>query len=57
MLGAKALLGRLLLPDEDKPGKPVVAILTYGAATAIQLRSARRGHEHYAEWQAGSDAY
>jgi len=31
MLGAKALLGRLLLPDEDKPGKPAVAILTYGA--------------------------
>ncbi|HKV25056.1 MAG TPA: ABC transporter permease [Candidatus Acidoferrum sp.] len=28
MLGAKPLLGRLLLPDEDKPGKPAVAILT-----------------------------
>jgi predicted permease len=28
MLGAKPLLGRLLLPDEDKPGKPDVAILT-----------------------------
>ncbi len=28
MLGAKPLLGRLLLPDEDKPGKPRVAILT-----------------------------
>ena len=28
MLGAKALLGRLLLPEEDKPGKPAVAILS-----------------------------
>jgi predicted permease len=31
MLGAKALIGRLLLPEEDKPGKPAVAILTYKA--------------------------
>ncbi len=29
MLGAKPLLGRLLLPEEDKPGKPQVAILSY----------------------------
>src|SRR3954452_24889269 len=29
MLGAKPLLGRLLLPDEDKPGKPEVAILSH----------------------------
>ncbi len=28
MLGAKPLLGRLFLPEEDKPGKPDVAILT-----------------------------
>ena len=28
ILGAKPLLGRLLLPEEDKPGKPDVAILT-----------------------------
>ena len=28
MLGAKPLLGRLLLPEEDKPGMPDVAILT-----------------------------
>jgi predicted permease len=28
MLGAKPLLGRLLLPEEDKPGTPDVAILT-----------------------------
>src|ERR1700688_4920736 len=28
MLGAKTLLGRLLLPVEDKPGKPAVAILS-----------------------------
>src|SRR5215472_16242215 len=28
MLGAKPLLGRLLLPEEDKPGKPPVAILS-----------------------------
>ncbi len=30
MLGAKPLLGRLLLPEEDKPGKPPVGILSYG---------------------------
>ncbi|MGO9269147.1 MAG: ABC transporter permease [Terriglobia bacterium] len=29
MLGAKPLLGRLLLPEEDKPGKPPVVILSY----------------------------
>jgi predicted permease len=29
MLGAQPLLGRLLLPEEDKPGKPPVAILSY----------------------------
>ena len=28
MLSAKPLLGRLLLPEEDKPGKPAVAILS-----------------------------
>jgi len=30
MLGAKPLLGRLLLPEEDRPGKPPVVILSYG---------------------------
>jgi predicted permease len=29
MLGARPLLGRLLLPDEDKPGKAQVALLSY----------------------------
>ena len=29
MLGAKPLVGRVLLPEEDKPGKPPVAILSY----------------------------
>jgi predicted permease len=29
LLGARAMLGRVLLPEEDKPGKPVVAILSY----------------------------
>jgi predicted permease len=28
MFGARALLGRTLLPEEDRPGKPPVAILT-----------------------------
>ncbi|HEV2278033.1 MAG TPA: ABC transporter permease [Acidobacteriaceae bacterium] len=31
MLGAKPLLGRTLLPEEDKPGQPAVAILSHGA--------------------------
>src|SRR5579863_508689 len=31
MLGAKPLLGRALLPQEDKPGQPAVAILSNGA--------------------------
>jgi len=30
LLGARPALGRLLLPDEDKPGKPPVAILSHG---------------------------
>src|ERR1700681_3607548 len=30
MLGAKALLGRTLLPEEDQPGKAPVALLTHG---------------------------
>src|SRR5579863_1675269 len=29
MLGAKPLYGRLLRPDEDKPGQPPVVILSY----------------------------
>src|ERR1700683_4305638 len=31
MLGAKAFLGRTLLPEEDRPGKPPVAILSNSA--------------------------
>jgi putative ABC transport system permease protein len=31
MLGAKPLMGRLLLPEEDTPGKPAAAILSYRA--------------------------
>ena len=30
MLGARPLLGRTLLPEEDKPGQPAVAILSNG---------------------------
>jgi predicted permease len=30
ILGARALLGRTLLPEDDRPGKPLVAVLTYG---------------------------
>src|SRR5262245_50163036 len=30
MLGASPLLGRVLLPEEDSPGKPPSVILTYG---------------------------
>ncbi len=29
MLGARPLLGRVLLPEEDRPGKPPVAIISY----------------------------
>lgn len=30
MLGAKAMLGRVFLPEEDEPGKPQTVVLTYG---------------------------
>jgi predicted permease len=30
VLGARALLGRTMLPEDDRPGKPLVAVLTYG---------------------------
>src|SRR5262245_30050374 len=30
LLGAKALLGRVLLPQEDEPGKAATVILSYG---------------------------
>ena len=30
MLGARPALGRLLTPDEDSPGRPATAVLTYG---------------------------
>src|SRR5665213_1485524 len=30
ILGAKALLGRTLLSEDDTPGKPLVAVMTYG---------------------------
>jgi predicted permease len=30
MLGAKPILGRILLPEEDLPGKPKNVVLTYG---------------------------
>src|SRR5271163_1343718 len=29
MLGVKPLLGRIFLPDEDRPGKPDAVVLTY----------------------------
>ncbi|HYK37326.1 ABC transporter permease [Alloacidobacterium sp.] len=30
MLGAKAMLGRIFLPEEDEPGRPQTVVLTYG---------------------------
>src|SRR5580693_2615995 len=30
MLGAKPMLGRIFLPEEDLPGKPATVVLTYG---------------------------
>ncbi|HUD99746.1 MAG TPA: ABC transporter permease [Bryobacteraceae bacterium] len=35
MLGARPLLGRLLLPEEDKPGKAPVAVLSYSIWTRL----------------------
>jgi predicted permease len=31
LLGAKARVGRTLLPEDDQPGKPLTAVITYGA--------------------------
>jgi predicted permease len=30
MLGAKPILGRIFLPEEDQPGKPETVVITYG---------------------------
>ena len=35
LLGAKPLHGRLLLPDEDQPGKPPVVVLSHGFWTRM----------------------
>ena len=35
MLGAKPLFGRLILPEEDQPGKPKVAILSHAIWTRL----------------------
>jgi predicted permease len=35
ILGATPVLGRLLLPEDDKPGKAAVAILSYGLWTRV----------------------
>ena len=52
MFGAKPLLGRTLLPEEDKPGRPAVAILSYGAWQRLfNCRSRHRRQEHHAEWK------
>ena len=49
MLGAKPLLGRLLLPEEDKPGKPHVAILNRASLeTAFPFGPRDRGEVHRA---------
>ena len=50
MLGAKPLLGRLLLPEEDKPGKPVVAILSERVWQRLFSCGSRdRRQEHHAQ--------
>ena len=50
LLGAKPLHGRLLRPEEDKPGQPPVVILSHGFWTrAVQRRSEHRRQEHHAE--------
>jgi predicted permease len=35
LLGAKPLFGRLILPEDDGPGKPTVAVLTYGLCNRL----------------------
>jgi hypothetical protein len=50
MLGAKPLLGRLLLPEEDKPGKPDVAVLSERVwKRLVQFRSRDRREDHRAQ--------
>ena len=52
MFGAKVLLGRLLLPEEDKPGKPPVVVLSDRLwKRQFNCRSRNRWQEHHAQWQ------
>ena len=51
MFGAKAVLGRMLLPEEDRPGKPPVAILSNGVWKRLFNPIRHRGQEHYARWE------
>ena len=49
ILGAKPLHGRLLLPEDDKPGKAPVAILSYSMWKTLSLRSERCRTQHHFE--------
>ena len=54
LLGARPLYGRLLLPDDDVPGKPAVVILSHAFWTAdLQCRPRHRRPDHQAERHAG----
>jgi hypothetical protein len=58
MLGAKALYGRLLLPEDDRPGQPAVAVLSYGIWQRLfhsdpNYRRPRRHSQHQAVYRGG----
>ena len=56
MLGGKAVLGRVMRPEEDAPGHDAVAILGYGLwGAAVWFGSPRCREDHHARRQKSRD--